>query len=276
MKKFISQIFTVLFLATAIFAQGEEQKPIEIDDFGTLPLGDLSARMDGFRNAFKNSKNSSALIKIYGGTKEWLSLPYIRKAIFEAYFLNLNREIEKDKLIIQLCDVGEPEIRTQFFLIPQGVKIEKCEENFSPPKTTALIKSEWLFPLAYTDDYLGTRGIDEATTEALYSFITRLVKKSPESKVYIIGYAGRFFESAGDESEKEVVSGIDSIKVNDKALKQIKNAILRKGIIASRIIAVRGGYKDNHREVEFWFVPKGGEIPKPKPDYFPKKKRSKK
>jgi len=275
MKKVISQIFTVLFLATTIFAQSEEQKLIEFDDFGNVPLGDLSARMDGFQNAVKNSKGSSALIRIYGGTEDWLSFPHIRKTFYEAYFSNFDF-IEKGKLTIQLCDVGKPEIRNRFFIVPQGTKIDKCKENFNTPRKTALIESEWLFPLAHTDDYLGTRGIDEARTEALYSFTVQLIKKSPESKVYIIGYAGRFFEPAGDGSEKEVVSEIDSIKVNDKALKQMKKAIAKKGIVASRVVTVRGGYKDNHREVEFWFVPKGGEIPKPKPDYLPKKKQSKK
>jgi hypothetical protein len=35
---------------------------------------------------------------------------------------------------------------------------------------------------------------------------------------------------------------------------------------------IEGGYVNgSERESEFRFVPKGGEIPKPKPDHFPKK-----
>ena len=46
---------------------------------------------------------------------------------------------------------------------------------------------------------------------------------------------------------------------------------IKKGVAASQIITVDGGYVNDFRTLELWFVPKGGEIPKPKPDYLSKK-----
>jgi hypothetical protein len=213
MKKFISQILMFSILAISLSAQSENSEPVLVDEFGKLPLGDLSLRMDVLQNELKTKKDSSALIRIYGGTEDWLVFPHIRKAFYKAYFSNFEA-IDKSKIVIQLCDSSEKEIRNQFFIVSQGAKFDKCEETSKKPLKTSLIKVETFHPVGSADDYLGTKGVDEATTEASYNFTAELLTKSPESKVYIIGYAGRFFEPAEGKSEKEIVSEIDSLKVN--------------------------------------------------------------
>ncbi len=49
--------------------------------------------------------------------------------------------------------------------------------------------------------------------------------------------------------------------------------MIKNGFNGSRIELVEGGYisGDGERRLEFWFVPKDSDIPKPKPDAFPKK-----
>ncbi len=140
-----------------------------------------------------------------------------------------------------------------------------------------LIKTETFYPVELTDSvdsYLSTKGVDKAVTEASKTFLTELLIKSPDSKIYLISYAGRYFKPSEDESENEIVSKTDSPTVNNRDLKKIKDALTKKGIELSRIIVLKGGQSNYTRKIEFYFVPKNSEIPKPKPHYIPKKKRS--
>lgn len=275
MKKVILQILTVLVLSISISAQNE--KPILHDEFGPLALGDLSSRLDGFRNELRSKDNSLALIRIYGGTNESLSFPYMRKAFYEAYFTNFDFN-DRNKLTVQICDGDEPRIRNQFFIISTDTKLDDCGTGLEVPQKTRLIKTEDVYEdkskklLDTADDYLGTKGVDKAVAEADKNFLIELLKKSPDSSLYLIGYAGRYFKPAKDGTENEVFSDADSLKVNDKTLKRIKNELVKKGIEPSRILTVRGRYTNDSRKIEFYFVPKNGEIPKPKYDEFPEKK----
>lgn len=272
MKRCASQVLITLILAVSIFSQSEDQKPILFDEFGVFPLGDLSARTDALRHELMTRKEASALIRIYGGTENSLAFPYIRKAFYEAYFSNFP-DVGKNRITIQVCKSNESRIRNQFFVVPKGVVIDKCEDAFKVPLETTLIGTEIFNPVGNADDYLGTKGVDAAIDEAFYDFIAELLKKSFDSRIHIIGYAGRYFDQSRDCSGKEIVSEIDSLKVNDKSLKRIKNSITKRGVDASRIVTLKGGYRNDSREAEIWFVPKDGEIPKPKPNYFPKQKR---
>lgn len=107
------------------------------------------------------------------------------------------------------------------------------------------------------------------------------MNKSPESKVYIIGYLGtnvydiRKQDSKGEWQDIDI-RNLDKPKLLNKMFREIETVFIQSGMDASRIVKVNGGYKDETRSVEFWFVPKGSEIPKPKPDYFSKKKLRKK
>ena len=103
--------------------------------------------------------------------------------------------------------------------------------------------------------------------------------KSPENKIYVIAYLGTNLESGYFDEKKgyieKEIRKPDKKSLAGKLLLNAKKEIAKNGIDAAQIETIVGGYKDGRRKLEFWFVPKGGEIPKPKPDYFPKKKRRK-
>ncbi len=55
-----------------------------------------------------------------------------------------------------------------------------------------------------------------------------------------------------------------------------KKELIKNGIKSSQIETIKSGYSNGKRRLEFWLVPKGGEIPKLKSNYFPKKECQKK
>ena len=60
-----------------------------------------------------------------------------------------------------------------------------------------------------------------------------------------------------------------------------KNELIKNGFKNSQIVLIDGGYRssemnsEGERKLEFYFVPNGGEIPKPTPDYFQKIQKAK-
>lgn len=105
------------------------------------------------------------------------------------------------------------------------------------------------------------------------------MNESPESKVYVIAYLGvNVEEILVDKNGKATVKSrrkLDKKSVTKELFLNARNELIKNGIKPSQIETIEGGYIDDKRKLEFWFVPKGGEIPKPKPTYFPKKKQNK-
>ena len=99
------------------------------------------------------------------------------------------------------------------------------------------------------------------------------MKDSPGSKVYIIVYLNADFEMVkNDRIITRKKPALDQKSYARKMIQAAHSVLLKNGFTASQIVFIDGGYLNgNGRRLEFWFVPQGGVIPKPKPDYIPKK-----
>ena len=121
--------------------------------------------------------------------------------------------------------------------------------------------------MLYDDPYYIV-GTEQAISKITNHVLVELLSKSPQSRIYLIGYLGTNLYYRSKEIRK-----LDKPNLIHKMFREIEMKLIQNGVDDSRIVKVNGGYKDETRSVEFWFVPKGGEIPKPKPNYFLKKHR---
>lgn len=282
MKNSISQILVVLFLVISISAQTEENKPKLVDEFGILSLDDLMARIDNLAVQVGNTPKSKALIRVYGGQGNY---SYVRGSVIKAIWIN-SHKYPPEKLLLQFCNVDKEPIRTEFFIVRENDKAEVCDENLTVPKETVLLENVYydyynnpkfkFEPFDNEPVYIedSANGYSQFSQDA----IKRLLNNSPDNKVYIIAYIKTNFEM--DESGKVIARRLKNLDKKHLAGIMIRNArkaLIKNGFLSSQIVAVDGGYvNDYSQRLEFWFVPKGGEIPKPKPAYFPKKKLRKK
>ncbi len=280
MKNLISQIIVVLFLSISISAQ--ENQPELVDEFGKMHSDELMGRIDSFAREIYKIPNSKALVRISGGKEGYFGLPYVQGSIIKSgWEYNIKRPAEK--LLIQFCNVNEGPIHTQFFIVRENDKVETCNENLITPKQAVLFDGAYFYVDPETPEFafesIENRGVEwQSVTPAQYSefalnILKRLLKDSPESKVYIIAYLQTNFEE--DENGKIIVgkaSNLDKKYYAQKMFRAVRKELFKIGFSNSQIKTIDGGYVNNYRRrLEFWFVPKGGEIPKPKPEYFPKK-----
>lgn len=103
--------------------------------------------------------------------------------------------------------------------------------------------------------------------------LKKLLDDSPGSRVYTIAYTKTNFKT--DENGNVIVRNprrLDKKSYAQNMLRAARQELIKNGFSAARIVAINGGYvNDLARRLEFWFVPAGGMIPEPKPDYIPKK-----
>lgn len=283
MRNVILQLSAVLTLAFSISAQ--ENQPVLFDEFGKMSNHDLLWRISGLAVEIYKIPNSKALVRISGGNKDYFGSPYIRGSLIKSGWEN-NRNNPADKLLIQFCNVNEGTIYTRFFIVRENDKVETCDENFIAPKQTVLFErvsytyyfeyletSEAAFD-SIEDTYLEYEGVPPPQySKFALNIIKRLLKDSPESKVYIIAYLQTNFEQ--DEYGKFLTKKTSSLDKKSYAAKMFRAArkeLIKNGLSPSQMVMINGGYVNgNGRRLELWFVPKGGAIPKPKPDYIPKK-----
>lgn len=280
MKKIILEVLIVFILSAYTFAQSAEQKITMLDEFGKVSLEDLAARLDYLRNELEKNPTNKAVIKIYGGQEDFFAFPYIRGAVVKAYLKN-NRKLSVENFSIQFCNVNQESIRTQFFLVEKNEQIALCNESLTVPEKTVLFENLYFYfdstfssKKPFEETFIDVVGSSEQEySQTSQNALLNLLRKSPESKIYLIGYLGTNFYTRGNGEE---VRKLDKPKTLNKIFKQIETEFIQSGIDASRIIKINGGYQDSAKNVEIWFAPKDGEVPKPKPDYFPKKRQSKK
>jgi hypothetical protein len=273
MKRIFLTILIILFLPAAFFAQRTEQKYISFVETGRMSSEEIALYLDGLTNELGKNPNSKAHINIYGGSETFFSYPYIHGAVIKAYLKN-NLKVPVEKFSIQFCNVNREAIRTQFFVLEANDKIEPCQENLTVPEKTVLFetlrfydKAEFSSKKPFEETFIDVVGPSEQEySQTSQAVLLKLLNQSPDSKIYLIGYMGtNRFESARVK--------LDTPKALNKLFRQIVGEFVGNGIDASGIVKINGGYRDDQKSVEMWFVPKGGEIPKPTPDYFPKKRR---
>lgn len=279
MRKLL-QIISILVFSISILAQTEEQKTVLVDEFGELNSETLSVRIENFRTELQNNPNSKGYVIIYRDKTlpVGFSIRYqvkiqnyltenlgVSQARFE--FINGGLAVEKNTQLWISMDGSRPSIKNSLSEEPE-------------PNKTFLFDE---FPYPGKNDVGGCCAIDGYTEEAKKASLDKFAQKlknQPLNKGYIILYG----QNCTDCSESAVYSKngkylgtksniyLDFKTEITKSLLKEKTYLLKNyGIKSSRIIAINGGYKE-WRTMELWIVPKEGEIPKPKPDYFPKKK----
>ena len=282
MNKLLLQVLVILLLTISISAQ--ENQPKLIDEFGSVYLDEFRMRVTNLALEVKNTPKSKALVRIAGGQKNEFSSPYVwgsfTKSVWKFFI-----KFPPEDLSIQFCNINKEPLRIKFYAVRENDKIEACDENLTTPKETVLFETAYFndavfdvpqIPFnSFENEYPATEYSVGAYSEFGQIVLKKFLKDSPQSKVYVIAYRITNFER--DENGKIITkktSGLDNKSYSRKMIQAVRKELIKNGFSAWQIVALDGGYVNgNERRLEFWFVPKGGEIPKPKPDYFPKKVR---
>ncbi len=278
MRNIVFQILAILLFTISISAQTENPKPILIDEFGRLNAEESFARLDFFKSELSKTANAKAAIRIYGGSENCFLCHY-RQGSYTTAILK-SRGHSLDKYSIQYCNENE-ELRIQLYVMPARFMLPTCNQILEIPKKSALFDTIYFYynnklaPLENTYVESTSPADGEYSLNGLKA-IVKLLSKSPESKIYIVVYLGTNREENYQDTNGKVKRKLDKKSLARKLLLNARREFVKNDINPSRIETIRGGYVDDKRKLEFWFVPKGGEIPRSKPDYFPKKKRQKK
>lgn len=280
MNKIGILIICLFAFSNSLFAQNSIKL---IDGFGPLGLEDIMARLDAFAYESVQNEGSKMLIRVESGTVNSFSSPFVEGALMKAYLTN-SRKMPDEKVLIQYCNIGERdiEIHRQLFIVPLGAKIDSCNEQITLPKQTKFYSTVFSENPYNTFDEKNDgccyiEGAGEAANKIKYETLLKIISQNPEMKIYLIGYAGHFTISKEKQTRNgeyitEEKTKTDSEKIIDKLLKKEKEKLKKKGIDLSKIFTIKGGYRKDERSVGLYLIPKTGEIPKPKPDYFPRKK----
>ncbi len=267
MKKFISQVLVILLLTISIFAQSDNAPRI-IDEFGSTSLEEQEVRSHTFSIEIQHNPNAIGHIKIFRKKGSSQISAYRFATRFKTYLTKISK-ISPDRIITEQCGV-EDEIRVQFLIVPQKAEYKPCVEDLSfDLSKTFLFDSYWY---STENDFEGCCVIgqfDKEEAETSVQIVADILKKTPESKVRLIAYKCERCRTENGDLKP------DSLRVTNEMLKEAKKVLAKNGVNSSRIITAKGKSKEN-RIVEIWFISKGSEIPKQKPESFPKKKRNKK
>lgn len=284
MKKCFSLFLVILIFSLRVFSQTSD-KPELIDEFGQASAEDLEARLGALAFALSNNSKSKADIIIYGGKESPTGFPLRYGVRIKTYLVN-RLKIPSERLHITDCGVGNSSNLVKFILIPSDyqpagmVRHETvCEgiEYLPGLKTTILFDKFWYqLPNEGSDCCVTDTYGDLEKKASLDAFAERLKKYKTQRAVLI------FYSYKCVEKELCKYNPSDSTKLAGKTLKRERNYLIKQHKISpSRITAINGGfnggnYSQESRRLELWLVGKEGELPKPKPDYFPKKKRKSK
>ncbi len=282
MKKVFLQILFGLFATLAVFSQESNLKPI--DEFGEIYLDEFRFRIESAGRELEKTPNSKVLVRIYGGNKRGFAQPYIYGSLIKSVWKNYLK-IPSEKLSIQFCNVNNETLLMRYYLAQANARLDTCEENLKMPQESVLFETSFFdvtdFSVARIDfdsienDYPSIEGTRGNYSEFAQNILKKLLKNSPESRVYIIGYLNTNFETDNDNKViAKNLGNLDKKSRLNKMFQAMRREFLKNGFSSSQIKTIDGEYvKNNGRRLEFWFVPKGGEIPKPKPDYIVRKNR---
>lgn len=272
-------MIVVLFLSSFSFGQKNDSLKL-VDEFGGTPLDELMARLDGavteFYSALPENPNGKLRVRIYGGIADSFVSAHYNGSNIEGYLKN-NRHVKPEDFSIEYCNVNKEALRTQIYVASQGESLPECENNLEvPTKKTRFSTIRFYdpeFKFVATEDSVPEFGFSQGEySRAAFNVLKSFAENSPENKIYVISYLRAYFEE--DENGKITKKKIDKKPLAAKMLRAAKDELIKNGFNNSQIKLVEGGYSKGIevRRVEIYFVPKNGEIPKPKPDYLPKNK----
>ncbi len=284
MKKMFLQVLIVAFLTLLISAQDSQLKLF--DSAGQEPLEFLRMRIDSIGREVVKTSDSKLLVRIYGGDNKTFARPYNYGSSIKSIWKNFLKH-PPEKLEIQFCNINNEPFLMKYYLVQANANIETCEENLKIPQKTVLFESSYfdgnIFSTSIIDfnsvenEYPATEYTIGSYSEFALNILKKFLKDSPESKVYIIGYLDTNFET--DDNGKVIAKNLRNLDKKSRLNKMFQathKELLKNGFSNSQIKMIDGGYVNFSRKLEFWFVPKGGVIPKPKPDYLPQRKNHQK
>lgn len=257
-------LVTIIFsLAMCISAAGQEAKLF--DEFGKITTEDLMARLDGLRGELYRTEGSVALLRTYRQEKNYLGFPSRDLARMKVYLTN--QKVDEKKIAVQECD-GSTDPKYQFYIVPASTLVTDCPNTLTIPKETTLFDSYFYWRKNdVIDDCCSIEGSDISGAVASLRTFANLLQNSPASRAYVIAYNGTNVWGYNNKTLRPLEKPGTATRTAVNA----KKFLIESGIGATRIVAINGGYRDSNRNVELWFVPEGGTIPKPTPNYFPRK-----
>jgi len=225
------------------------------------------ARLDSLHNQLYANEGSVALLRVYRGETDYAGFPSRYLARMKAYLTN--HKVDEKRIAVQECD-GSSDTQYRLYLVSRAMTVPACTSTLTIPKITTLFDS-YFYSHEYPeiDDCCSIAGSDVRGAIASLKTFAALLEKSPDSKAFVIAYNGTNVWSYNNRTLRP----LDVASKATKTAISAKRFLVENGIDPKRVVTINGGYRDTLRNVELWIVPEGGTKPKPKPNYFPKKRK---
>jgi hypothetical protein len=245
------------------------QEATLVDEFGKHSTEDLMARLDSLHNQLYANEGSTALMRVYRGEKDYLGFPFRYLAVMKTYLTN--HKVDEKRIALQECD-GELDTQYKLYIVPAAATIPFCTNTVKIPTSTTLFDS-YFYSHSYPeiDDCCTIPGSNFTGANASLRKLVSLLEKSPTSRAYVIAYSGTNIWWYNGKTLRPM----DKLRSATSTAMGAKRFLVQNGIDPKRVIAINGGYRDKLRNVDLWFVPDSGTIPKPTPNYFPKTRKTK-
>lgn len=280
---FLSLTICYAFFAFSISAQKTSEIKLEetilIDEFGESNSEMETVRMEHFRFILNENPSAKGYIITYRDKELPIGFPTRYNAKLQS-FLALHLGVSSERLTI--LDGGLNENRkTQLWLAPAGKKppINISTNDGNIFKT--ILFDRFNYPNLFDDrTCCAIDSFTEQTKKALLDELAKKIIEKPEIKAYLIFYgqyctncsSSAIYSRSGKYLGDKPDIYLDSLKVINNILRKEKKYLVNHhNISASKIITVNGGYR-RWQTLELWLVPKDGEVPKPEPESFPKKR----
>lgn len=235
---------------SAVLAQ-EQPKAVLIDEFGDECSESVMSRRDNFLYQVGHNPNSSGFILFYGDRDS--EGRNVKLAQYLASFDSLARKHASSTIkLVRGKNVGN--LLVQFWLVPSGADEPQPDQLFVEnqySKTTRFDRSwadfnNWSGKLDIYSDGFYDLGCDFRPNRELFA---KAIRENKDLNGYLIVYTG--FGKGADRGKR-----IATFAVND--------LVRNYGVRRARLTAIYGGGREEP-EIEFWLVPKGDLLPRPKP-----------
>jgi hypothetical protein len=243
-------IFLLLLTVVHFCFSQEKPKAFMIDEFGKPCSEDLMARLDAFFVGLQNDPSASGYIVFYGDKAiEGTNLNYIRYLI-EVY---PNRRFDKKRLFL-LRGENQDEMKIQFWIVPAQANPPQIQNKFVSEK----INSTTQFDKSWAD-FNKDNGKLDIYSNGFYdlgcdfSANQNAFAKTLLSNKELIGYLIIYMQSGKGKKYADRIAKF--------ALNQLTTTYK---VPRNRFQSIYGGNREEP-EIEFWFVPKDGLLPRTMP-----------